>query len=119
MSRPDGGFALVEAVVALGIVAAILGVTFQTIAGARRTITAAEQRRLAMLEAESLTASLGATIPLVAGSSSGERDGLRWRVDLEPAASREIQKPLMHSIVTVRDERDQELVRLETLRLAK
>jgi type II secretory pathway pseudopilin PulG len=119
MKRSSEGFALVEAVVALGIVAAILGVTFQTIAMARGAIAAAEVRRAAMLEAQSLTAQLGATIPLVPGTSSGQSDRLHWHIDTNAVGTREIQAPLMHSVVTVTDERDHVLARLETLRLAR
>jgi hypothetical protein len=119
MNRSDAGFALVEAVAALGIMAAILGVTFQTIAMARGAIAAADERRVAMLEAQSLVAQLGATIPLVPGSSSGQSQTLRWRVDNEAVGSREIEAPLIHSVVLVTDQNEQVLARLETLRLAR
>lgn len=118
-NRSDSGFALVEAVVSLGIVAAILGATFQTIAMARRAMTGAEERRVAMLEAQSLSAQLGATIPLIPGSSSGQSESFHWRVDNETVGSREIEAPLIHSVVTISDEREQVLARLETLRLAR
>jgi type II secretory pathway component PulJ len=119
MNRSDQGFALVEAVVALGIVAAIFGATFQTLAMARRAMAAAEERRVAMLEAQSVVAQLGATIPLIPGTSSGQSDNLHWRIDVDAVGSREIEAPLMHSIVTVTDEHGAVLARLETLRLAR
>jgi type II secretory pathway pseudopilin PulG len=119
MKRSSEGFALVEAVVALGIVAAILGVTFQVVAMARGAMAAAEERRLAMLQAQSLMAQLGATIPLAPGTSSGEDGGLDWRVETFPVASREIHTPMMRAVVTVSDQRDHVLARLETLRLAQ
>jgi type II secretory pathway pseudopilin PulG len=119
MNRSDSGFALVEAVVALGIMAVILGATFQTIAMARGAIAAADERRVAMLEAQSLVAQLGATISLVPGSSSGQSDTLHWRVDNEAVGNREIEAPLIHSVVLVTDEHERVLARLETLRLAR
>lgn len=119
VNRSDQGFALVEAVVGLAIVAAILGVTFQTMAMARGAIADAEARREAMLQAQSLSAQLGATIPLIPGTSSGQSEDLRWRVDIESVDGRETQVPLLRSKVTVTDDRSHVLARLETLRLAR
>ena len=119
MKTSSEGFALIEAVVALGLVAAILGITFQVIGMARGAMAAAEERRVAMLEAQSVVAQIGATIPLVAGTSAGQSEGLRWRVETSPVASREIQAPLVHAVVTVTDDRARVLARLETLRLAQ
>lgn len=119
MIRDPEGFALVEAVVALAIVAAILGVTFQTMTFALRTISGTEQRRAAMLEARSLTAQLGATLPLVPGTSEGRNGAMRWRIDIDEVNGREIQAPLRRAVVTVSDERSHVLARLETLRLAR
>ena len=119
MTREPEGYALVEAVVALAILALILGITFQTMAMARGTIAGAEARRLAMLQAQSLTAQLGATLPLVPGRSEGQSGTLRWRVDIDTLESREIEAPLRRAVVTVTDDRSRVLARLETLRLAR
>lgn len=119
MTRQPEGYALVEAVVALAIVAAILGVTFQTMAMSRGAIAGAQARRVAMLEARSLTAQLGATLPLVPGTAEGQTGALSWRVDIYSVGSREIQAPLHHAVVTVTDGNARVLARLETLRLAR
>ena len=119
MTPEPEGFALVEAVVALGIVAAILGITFQTMGMARGAIAGAQARRVAMLEARSLSAQLGATLPLVPGTAEGQAGALRWRVDINSVGDREIQTPLQHAVVTVTDGNARVLARLETLRLAQ
>lgn len=119
MKRGSEGFALVEAVVSLAIVAVILGVAFQTMTFALRTIRGAEQRRAAMLTARSLVAQLGASVPLVPGSSEGQQGLLRWRIDIASVSDREIQIPLRHAVVTVGDDHAKVLARLETLRLAR
>jgi type II secretory pathway pseudopilin PulG len=119
VTREPEGYALVEAVVALGIVAFVLGALFQTLSMARGTIAAAEARRDAMLQARSLTAQLGSSLPLVTGSSDGRSEGLRWRVEIDPVESREIQAQLQRAVVTVSDERGRPLARLETMRLAR
>lgn len=119
MKRSSEGFALVEAVVALGIVAAILGITFEAVAAGRRAMASAEERRTAMLQAQSLQSQLGATIPLVAGTSSGQSGDFDWRVEISPKSSREIGTPMLHSVVIITDRRNRILARLETLRLAR
>lgn len=113
------GYALVEAIVALAIVAAILGATFQTIAMARGAIAGAQERRIAMQQAQSLTAQLGATLPLVPGSSEGQNGALHWRVELSSVEGREIEAPLMRAVVTVADDHAHVLARLETMRLGR
>jgi len=117
--RQEEGFALVEAVVSLGIVAIVLGGTFQALGMARGALTAAEAHRAATLEARSLVAQLGSTISLVPGTSEGQSDKLRWRVDIDTVPSRDIGVPLRRAVVVVSDERSRPIVRLETLRLAQ
>ena len=117
MNRDSDGFALVEAVVALAIVAFIVGATFQTLAMARTAVAGAEARRSAVVEARSLTAQLGATMPLVPGTSEGQSGALRWRIDIDTVASREVEVPMRRATVTVTDDRSRVLARLQTLRL--
>lgn len=113
------GFALVEAVVSLAIVAAILGATFQALGAVRSAVTSAQAHRLAALEARSLIAQLGSTIPLVPGTSEGGSELHRWQVDIATAESRAIRVPLRRVVVTVFDRNARPLMRLETLRLAR
>ena len=119
VNRDTEGFALIEAVVALAIVAFVIGAMFETLAMARSAIAGAEARREAMLEARSIVAQLGATVPLVPGTSEGQDGSHHWRVDIETVQSREIETPLSHAVVTVTDDRAHVLARLETLRIAR
>lgn len=115
----ESGFALVEAVVSLGIVAVVLGATFQALGMARGALASAEAHREAALEARSLIAQLGSTIPLVPGTSEGQSDDFRWKVDIDTVESRDIGVPLRRAVVVVSDRQSKPIVRLETLRLAQ
>lgn len=116
--RRSEGYALVEAVVSLAIVAFILGATFQALGMARGALASAAAHRAATLEARSLVAQLGSTIPLVPGTAEGQSHSFRWRVEIETVESREIGSPLRRAVVTVTDPRARVLARLETVRLA-
>ncbi len=79
----EGGFALAEALIALAILAVMLGVTFQTLstmAHARRTLV--DERRAALL-AQSLMARVGTDIALAPGSTGGVTGGMSWRIDID------------------------------------
>lgn len=85
-SRSSGvaGFTLIEALVALAIVAAVLssiGAVIATTVKGTRSI----DRRLALTgTAETLLAELPARNLLKPGSQSGELAGHRWRIDVAP-----------------------------------
>lgn len=117
--RHPQGFALVEAVVALAIAAFVIGAMFEALATARSAVAGAAARREATLEARSIIAQLGATLPLVPGTSQGQDGDLRWRVDIDNLQTREIETPMSHAVVTVSDPSGRPLARLETLRIAR
>ncbi len=83
-SRGVAGFTLIEALVALAIVAAVLssiGTVIATTVRGTRSI----DRRLALTgAAESLLAALPARDLLKPGRQSGELSGHRWRIDVAP-----------------------------------
>jgi general secretion pathway protein I len=81
-NRSDAGFTLIEALVALAIVAVVLssigGVIAMTVKG-----TVAIDQRLALAgAAETLLAELPARHLLKVGRQSGELAGHRWRIDV-------------------------------------
>ena len=117
----EEGFGLVEAVIALAIVAAMLGITFQTIAHAERSAADVQARRLAMLEARSVLAQVGVTIPVAPGSAQGVADGWAWHVDISSEAGDAPHQdvPISRVAVTVQDGGSRTLAHLETLRLAQ
>jgi len=129
------GLGLLEVLVAIGLVAATLGVAFQIVGGAARGTIDADRYSRAVLLAESRLAELGVTEPLRQGETYGEGgDGFQWLVAVRPmpgyqpgAASGTQQStslagtvvPLVVSVTIAwgPDERPSE-VTLTTLRLA-
>jgi general secretion pathway protein I len=90
--RSDGeaGFTLIEALVALAIVAAVLasigGVIATTVKGTRSI----DQRLALTGTAEMLLASIPARELLKPGRQSGELAGHRWRIDVAPLRLAEV-----------------------------
>jgi general secretion pathway protein I len=85
-SCSDGvaGFTLIEALVALAIVAAVLSSIGAVIATTVKGTRSIEQRLALTGVAETLVASLPARNLLKPGRQSGETAGHRWRIDVEP-----------------------------------
>ena len=84
----EAGFTLIEALVALAIVAialASIGGVVATISKGTRSIS---QRVALAAAAESLLTELPARNLLVPGHQSGQKDGNRWNVDITPIATR-------------------------------
>lgn len=83
----NAGFTLVEALVALAIVAVSLAVIGSVVAANVRG-TIAVDRRLSLLEtARSLLTALPDRADLSPGDTSGEMGGNRWRIDVMPFAA--------------------------------
>lgn len=85
----ESGFALAETLVATAIIAAMLGVTFQSIeAGARQT-RQIEDRRKAMLVAQSQLTAVGSAQSTSLGETNGLTSGIRWRLLVQPYLANE------------------------------
>jgi general secretion pathway protein I len=78
------GFTLIEALVALAIIAVVLGAIGSVIATTTRGTRAIDQRLALAGTAETLLADLPARGLLKPGRQSGELAGSRWRVDVTP-----------------------------------
>ncbi|MCK1393545.1 prepilin-type N-terminal cleavage/methylation domain-containing protein [Bradyrhizobium sp. 1] len=78
------GFTLIEALVALAIIAVVLGAIGSVIATTTRGTRAIDQRLALSGTAETLLADLPARGLLKPGRQSGELAGSRWRVDVTP-----------------------------------
>jgi len=78
------GFTLIEALVALAIIAVVLGAIGSVIATTTRGTRAIDQRLALAGTAETLLADLPARGLLKPGRQSGEIAGSRWRVDVTP-----------------------------------
>jgi general secretion pathway protein I len=85
-SCSDGarGFTLIEALVALAIVAAVLGSIGAVIATTVKGTRGIDQRLALGGTAETLLAALPVRTLLKPGRQSGETAGHRWRVDVSP-----------------------------------
>jgi general secretion pathway protein I len=85
-SCSDGvaGFTLIEALVALAIVAAVLGSIGAVIATTVKGTRSIDQRLALSGTAETLLAALPARALLKPGRQSGETAGHRWRIDVSP-----------------------------------
>jgi general secretion pathway protein I len=85
-SCSDGvaGFTLIEALVALAIVAAVLSSIGTVIATTVKGTRSIEQRLALTGAAETLLSALPARNLLKSGSQSGETAGHRWRIDVAP-----------------------------------
>ena len=81
----DGGFTLLEVLVALAVLATGMAAAYETLGVGLRAAAAAERRRAAAAAAENMLAELGRTRPLQDGASEGELgDGQRWRLVISP-----------------------------------
>jgi general secretion pathway protein I len=78
------GFTLIEALVALAIVAAVLASIGTVIATTVKGTRSIDQRLALIGAAETLLAALPARNLLKPGSQSGELAGHRWRIEIAP-----------------------------------
>jgi general secretion pathway protein I len=83
-SNGAAGFTLIEALVALAIVAAVLGSIGAVIATTVKGTRGIDQRLALGGTAETLLAALPARTLLKPGRQSGETAGHRWRIDVSP-----------------------------------
>ncbi|MET0674949.1 MAG: prepilin-type N-terminal cleavage/methylation domain-containing protein [Bradyrhizobium sp.] len=102
--RGQGGFTLIEALVALAIIAAVLssiGAVIGTTVKGTRTI---DQRLALTGAAETLLAGLPERNALKRGRQTGELAGHRWRIDVAPlsAADEDLQGRFVPLAVNLR-----------------
>jgi general secretion pathway protein I len=121
----DAGFAILETLVALAILAIALGVLLAVLTDGIGRQGRAEKLAEATLHAQSLLARVGADVPLKAGMSTGTLpSGMHWQVLVEPygdAADRKAWPAAAYRVAVEVMPEDSEpsgpLVRLSTLRL--
>ena len=121
-SHNEQGFAFIETVIAAAIVATMLGVTLQTVASDASRARAVEERRHAVMVAQSVLASAGVLLEGADGETRGVSGGMRWRVDVRPygAAARDASGRLDLVTVSVGPaDHAGELVALRTLRIGR
>lgn len=111
----ETGSILIEALVAVLILAAASGFWFNSIGGTVARQAGVTQRALAMLVASSQLATVGVVAPAATGTRSGRDGAYDWSISIEPAPEAE---GLVRVNVTVRDARGGKLAQLSTLRPA-
>jgi type II secretory pathway component PulJ len=79
----ERGFALAETLIAVAIIAAMLGVTFQVILSTSRARQMLQDDRRAALLAQSVMARVDTDISLTPGVVRGRTDGMDWQVDID------------------------------------
>ncbi len=116
----EAGYSLIETLVAIAIIAGALGVTAQVISSGARQTRAVEDRRLAILVAQSQMAAVGAAQNSRFGDSRGVTDGVRWRIAVKPWSSG-VASPvrLEEVVVTTGLETGGDLFTLRTIRVAR
>jgi len=82
--RGDAGFTLIEVVVTLAVIAAILSSIGSLVGVAVRGTHALDDHLVLVETARAIEAGLPDRDALTVGTLSGERDGQRWRVDVQP-----------------------------------
>ena len=118
------GFSLLEVLVAFSVLAISLGILYQAFGGSLRNLAVSGDYNRAMILAESKLAEAAARLPLEEGSSAGEEQGLRWRVEVARYDDLEELPQTFHpyritSAVSWGEGERERSYRLQTLRLRK
>jgi general secretion pathway protein I len=124
--RSQGGFSLLEILVAFSILALSLGVLLEIFSTALRGVALSEQYTKAALLAESTLGAVGADIPLETGTYSGDaEEGYSWLVSISPYQSEYLEprsgyrEPLVVSVqVSWQDLGRERRVQAHTMRLS-
>ena len=118
MKREERGSVLVEAIVAVTIIAMVLAVSYRAMGESALRSRSAEASRTAMLIAQSRMASVGAEIPLEIGRAEGVDGDFAWTVDIDddPSGPSSTGQLLRVSVV-VRDHGGARRASLTSLRL--
>ena len=83
-SKGDAGSVLVEAMVGAAIIAITLASMYHAIIESAAHNRMAEERRYALMVAQSQLAMIGPIIPAVPGVTEGTEGDFQWRVTIEP-----------------------------------
>ena len=117
--RSERGFTLPEALVASAIVAAMLGVTLSVVQNNARAARINEERRAALLVAQSQLAIAAVAVPGRLAAREGKSGTISWALRIEPYRGA-FASPALDRITVTAGEgpTGQPLVELTTLRVA-
>jgi general secretion pathway protein I len=122
--RADAGFTMIEALVALAVIAVALTAIGSLMAANVRSTRAVEQRLSLLETARALIAALPDRDQLAPGDSRGEIADERWRIDVLPFAADFVDPsqatPWVPQAVVLRVESPTgEILRVDTVRLRR
>ena|SRR5688572_22578504 len=83
-AREDGGFTLIETLVALMVMIVAATMLYRGLSGGLRASNAADGADVALLVAQQRLAAAGIETPLQAGRQEGAEGDVLWQVDLRP-----------------------------------
>jgi general secretion pathway protein I len=86
MTGRENGSVLIEAMIASAIVALMLAAMYGAIADTARGSAHANEKRTALMIAQSELAAIGTALPLSPGVTGGVQGPYAWRVEIEPYA---------------------------------
>lgn len=117
-SKREGGFTLPEALVASAIVAAMLGVTLNVVQNNARAARVNEERRTALLVAQSQLAVAEVAVPGRFALREGSSGTIGWQLRIEPFRGT-LASPALDQITVTAGQgpSGQPLVELTTLRV--
>lgn len=121
-SACEAGFSLIEALVALAIIAAMTSALVETVATDAHARFAIRQRREALLIAQSALDRARGGEAADSGQATGRGPELRWHIDREPyqAGSAPFASTRLEQLtVTVEDPDRHPLARLATIRIVQ
>lgn len=122
--RLDGGFTMIEALIALAVIAVFLAALGDLIASNIRATLTVDDRLSLVETARAVLAALPDREQLTLGESRGQIGGIQWRVDVLPFAADFVDPagttPWVPQSVVVRVESSKgQILRLDTVRLRR
>ncbi len=117
----DSGFALTETLVSAAIIAVMLGVTFQSITASAQQSRMIEERRAALLVAQSQIAAANAATSTSFGDVRGVSNDIAWRITIASYRGA-VSASVPLELVTVSSGNGMDgkpLISLKTLRIAR
>lgn len=119
-SNATRGFSLVETLIALAIIAAALAATLHVVVSQARATRTVDDRRIAMLVAQSQLAAIAAAADTGQFETRGRTSGVDWRVQIAPYPT-QFARPKIESITVSagKGPNGKPLAVLHSLRLAR
>lgn len=116
--RRESGSALLEALVGTAIIAMTVATMYRAVIETAARNQMADQKRTALLVAQSELAAIGTLVPLEPGVSAGTQAGMNWRLEIGPLGSNTNVGQLWQITVSVRKPGGRDLIRIDTVKLA-